>query len=185
MYLTDIAHHHLAIGITFIHTGHLYSSFRAALGTYIRDTLYTLTHSSQLYSTYIYHHSAHLFFNTILLFVLWSHLFYSSICPSLLHHIIINHWFSCTYSYHLSKINHWFSCTYSYHLRWYISLGFLLSSNMLLLPLLESWFRDYLWFNSTPLIHGYSTLGTNDLSVQSWSFLLNSPCMGKWIYVPY
>ena len=42
----------------------------------------------------------------------------------------------------------------------------------LLLPLLESWFRDYLWFNSTPLIHGYSTLGTNDLSVQSWSFLL-------------
>ena len=37
---------------------------------------------------------------------------------------------------------------------------------------LESWFRDYLWFNSTPLIHGYSTLGTNDLSVQSWSFLL-------------
>ena len=83
LYLTDIAHHHLAIGITFIHTGHLYSSFRAALGTYIRDTLYTstkphskittlspLTHSSQLYSTYIYHHSAHLFFNTILLFVL-------------------------------------------------------------------------------------------------------------------
>lgn len=33
---------------------------------------------------------------------------------------------------------------------------------------LESWFRDYLWFNSTPLIHGYSTLGTNDLSVQSF-----------------
>ena len=29
--------------------------------------------------------------------------FYSSICPSLLHHIILNHWFSCTYSYHLSK----------------------------------------------------------------------------------
>ena len=37
---------------------------------------------------------------------------------------------------------------------------------------LESWFRDYLWFNSTPLIHGYSTLGANDLSVQTWSFLL-------------
>ena len=33
-------------------------------------TLSPLTHSSQLYSTYIYHHSAHLFFNTILLFVL-------------------------------------------------------------------------------------------------------------------
>ena len=31
-------------------------------------TLSPLTHSSQLYSTYIYHHSAHLFFNTILLF---------------------------------------------------------------------------------------------------------------------
>ena len=37
---------------------------------------------------------------------------------------------------------------------------------------LESWFRDYLWFNSTPLIHGYSTLGANDLSVQTWYFLL-------------
>lgn len=37
---------------------------------------------------------------------------------------------------------------------------------------LESWFRDYLWFNSAPLIRGYSALGTNDLSVQSWSFLL-------------
>lgn len=27
-------------------------------------------------------------------------------------------------------------------------------------------------YTSSPLIHGYSTLGTNDLSVQSWSFLL-------------
>lgn len=43
LYLTDIAHHHLAIGITFIHTAHLYSSFRKAIGTYIRDTLYTST----------------------------------------------------------------------------------------------------------------------------------------------
>mmetsp|Transcript_6945 Transcript_6945/g.14901 ORF Transcript_6945/g.14901 Transcript_6945/m.14901 type:complete len:662 (-) Transcript_6945:7-1992(-) len=37
---------------------------------------------------------------------------------------------------------------------------------------LESWFRDYLWFNSAPLIRGYSALGTNDLSVQAWFFLL-------------
>jgi len=44
LYLTDIAHHHLAIGIISILTGHLYSSFRAALGTYIRDTLYTSHH---------------------------------------------------------------------------------------------------------------------------------------------
>ena len=29
-----------AIGITFIHTGHLYSSFRAALGTYMRYIIY-------------------------------------------------------------------------------------------------------------------------------------------------
>lgn len=53
MYLTDIAHHHLAIGITFIHTGHLYSSFRAALGTYIRDTLYTSTKPHSIKSLHL------------------------------------------------------------------------------------------------------------------------------------
>ena len=30
---------------------------------------------------------------------------------------------------------------------------------------LNGWFRDYLWFNSTPLIHGYNTFGANDLSI--------------------
>ena len=53
LYLTDIAHHHLAIGITFIHTGHLYSSFRAALGTYIRDTLYTSTKPHSIKSLHL------------------------------------------------------------------------------------------------------------------------------------
>jgi len=36
---------------------------------------------------------------------------------------------------------------------------------------LNAWFRDYLWFNSAPLIRGYDTFGSNDLSVWSWLFL--------------
>ena len=36
---------------------------------------------------------------------------------------------------------------------------------------LNGWFRDYLWFNSTPLIHGYNTFGANDLSIWAWAFL--------------
>jgi hypothetical protein len=28
---------------------------------------------------------------------------------------------------------------------------------------LNGWFRDYLWFNSTPLIHGYNAFGANDI----------------------
>ena len=36
---------------------------------------------------------------------------------------------------------------------------------------LNGWFRDYLWFNSTSLIHGYNTFGANDLSPQAWVFL--------------
>jgi photosystem I P700 chlorophyll a apoprotein A2 len=32
---------------------------------------------------------------------------------------------------------------------------------------LNGWFRDYLWFNSAPLVNGY----TSDLSVYSWIFL--------------
>ena len=50
MYLTDIAHHHLAIGIISIFIAHLYSSFRKAIGTYIRDTLYTSTTTQHIYS---------------------------------------------------------------------------------------------------------------------------------------
>ena len=36
---------------------------------------------------------------------------------------------------------------------------------------LNGWFRDYLWFNSTSLIHGYNTFGANDLSIWAWTFL--------------
>ena len=53
LYLTDIAHHHLAIGITSIHTGHLYSSCSTALGTYIRDTLYTSTQDHSIKSLHL------------------------------------------------------------------------------------------------------------------------------------
>ena len=36
---------------------------------------------------------------------------------------------------------------------------------------LNGWFRDYLWFNSAELIHGYNSFGINDLSIWSWLFL--------------
>jgi photosystem I P700 chlorophyll a apoprotein A2 len=36
---------------------------------------------------------------------------------------------------------------------------------------LLGWFRDYLWFNSAPLIRGYSASSVNDTSVWSWIFL--------------
>ena len=36
---------------------------------------------------------------------------------------------------------------------------------------LNAWFRDYLWFNSAPLIDGYNTFGANDLSIWAWAFL--------------
>ena len=36
---------------------------------------------------------------------------------------------------------------------------------------LNGWFRDYVWLNSTPLIHGYNTFGANDLSLWAWAFL--------------
>jgi photosystem I P700 chlorophyll a apoprotein A2 len=36
---------------------------------------------------------------------------------------------------------------------------------------LNAWFRDYLWFNSAPLISGYDAFGANDLSVWAWVFL--------------
>ena len=36
---------------------------------------------------------------------------------------------------------------------------------------LNAWFRDYLWFNSTPLIDGYNTFGANDLSIWACVFL--------------
>jgi photosystem I P700 chlorophyll a apoprotein A2 len=36
---------------------------------------------------------------------------------------------------------------------------------------LMSWFRDYLWFNSAPLIRAYDVFSSNDLAVWSWTFL--------------
>ena len=36
---------------------------------------------------------------------------------------------------------------------------------------LNAWFGDYLWFNSTPLIHAYNTFRANDLSIWAWAFL--------------
>ena len=36
---------------------------------------------------------------------------------------------------------------------------------------LNAWFGDYLWCHSTPLIHGYNTIGANDLSIWAWAFL--------------
>ena len=41
---------------------------------------------------------------------------------------------------------------------------------------MNAWFRDYLWFNSTPLIHGYNTFGANDLSIWAWAFLAAHLC---------
>jgi photosystem I P700 chlorophyll a apoprotein A2 len=41
---------------------------------------------------------------------------------------------------------------------------------------LNAWFRDYLWFNSTPLIHGYNTFGANDLSIWACAFLSAHLC---------
>ena len=37
---------------------------------------------------------------------------------------------------------------------------------------LMGWFRDYLWFNSSQVINGYSAYGANDLAVWDWIFLL-------------
>ena len=36
---------------------------------------------------------------------------------------------------------------------------------------LNAWFGDYLWFNSSPLIHAYNTFGANDLCIWAWAFL--------------
>mmetsp|Transcript_1360 Transcript_1360/g.3662 ORF Transcript_1360/g.3662 Transcript_1360/m.3662 type:complete len:699 (-) Transcript_1360:8-2104(-) len=41
---------------------------------------------------------------------------------------------------------------------------------------LMAWFRDYLWFNSAPLIRGYSVYGLNDISVWAWTFLAAHLC---------
>lgn len=38
------------------------------------------------------------------------------------------------------------------------------------------WFRDYLWFNSSPLIRGYSLYVLNDTSIWAWTFLAAHLC---------
>jgi photosystem I P700 chlorophyll a apoprotein A2 len=40
LYLTDIAHHHLAVGVLFVWAGHVYSSFKKGFGHRIRDVLF-------------------------------------------------------------------------------------------------------------------------------------------------
>jgi len=350
LYLTDIAHHHLAIGITFIHTGHLYSSFRAALGTYIRDTLYTSTKPHSIKSLHLALSlilasctaltsttTQHIYSLTPYFYLSYDHIYFTALY---VHHsyitsfltigshvhtaitlvrdwitplelessskqirihthkaAIIPHlsWVSLWLGFHTlavyshndtciafnspskqilieasnaqliqqasgkalygtinsinnynksfdsfihpispgdsyvhhaialglhitvlillkggleargsklmpDKMEHSFgfscdgpgrggTCDISAWDSFYLATFWMLNSNTWisfyfhykhLTPrqfsesstYLESWFRDYLWFNSTPLIHGYSTLGTNDLSVQSWSFLL-------------
>ena len=41
---------------------------------------------------------------------------------------------------------------------------------------LMAWFRDYLWFNSSPLIGGYSLYGLNHTSIWAWTFLAAHLC---------
>ena len=41
---------------------------------------------------------------------------------------------------------------------------------------LMAWFRDYLWFNSSPLIRGYSLYVLNDTSIWAWTFLAAHLC---------
>ena len=53
------------------------------------------------------------------------------------------------------------------HLSFNIILQFHESSTSL-----NGWFSDYLWFNSTALIHGYNSFGSNTaLSIWAWAFL--------------
>jgi photosystem I P700 chlorophyll a apoprotein A2 len=46
LYLTDIAHHHLALGVLLVWAGHVYSSFFKAFGHRVRSVLYIGTHIS-------------------------------------------------------------------------------------------------------------------------------------------
>ena len=39
-----------------------------------------------------------------------------------------------------------------------------------------AWFRDYLWFNSFPLIRGYSSYVSNDIGVWAWALLAAHLC---------
>jgi photosystem I P700 chlorophyll a apoprotein A2 len=61
LYLTDIAHHHLAVGILFVLSAHVYSSLYKGFGHGVRDVLFVKYKSGC---------STHLFLNTLFLFVL-------------------------------------------------------------------------------------------------------------------
>ena len=51
-----------------------------------------------------------------------------------------------------------------------------ISSNISSASILNSWFRDYLWFNLSSLIRGYDLFGSNDLGIWAWTFLLAHLC---------
>jgi len=51
LYLTDIAHHHLAVGILFVWAGHVYSSFKKGFGHRIRDVLFVNGNSGLMISS--------------------------------------------------------------------------------------------------------------------------------------
>jgi photosystem I P700 chlorophyll a apoprotein A2 len=51
LYLTDIAHHHLAVGVLFVWAGHVYSSFYKGFGHRIRDVLFVNGNSGSMISS--------------------------------------------------------------------------------------------------------------------------------------
>jgi photosystem I P700 chlorophyll a apoprotein A2 len=51
LYLTDIAHHHLAVGVLFVWAGHVYSSLWKGLGHRIRDVLFVNGNSGLMISS--------------------------------------------------------------------------------------------------------------------------------------
>jgi len=55
LYLTDIAHHHLAIGVLFVWAGHLYSSLYKGFGHRIRDIIVSANSGMMVKSMNSYH----------------------------------------------------------------------------------------------------------------------------------
>merc|ERR1719414_314925 len=47
IYLTDLAHHHVAVGILFVWSGHIYSSFFKGFAHRLRDILFVNGNSSE------------------------------------------------------------------------------------------------------------------------------------------
>jgi photosystem I P700 chlorophyll a apoprotein A2 len=124
LYLTDIAHHHLAVGVLFVWAGHLYSSFYKGFGHRIRDVLVSpyangpmirsLGKSVQLQlslalagssnkANYISACSRDVFLNTLSLFVLRLCYNSSSLSASFLDCLFLNDGCFCTCWYFLDK----------------------------------------------------------------------------------